>query len=505
MMTEPATLLPAAQESVWEKGFRGLRAAAVAWLLFVGVWSGPSWGATLAYPNGFVFVEIGLLLLLIVGIIGTDPIYGKAPKKGSVPIFPFRWPCLAVLALIVIAAVLRTVLLDIPFDSLRIWRSGEPILRGLLLYLAIAGQPEMGKVAWRSLLAGLGLLAAATIIQHFTGVTRWYPDFNTGWASGIEPVYGPRAQGLTSYINLTAAILAAALPVVVFPLLFNRDETDGTDGTDRISAVSRPVLIVGALVLFMALWYTNSRGPILALGVVTCLVLALISPRLGLLALLAAVSFLVGAWLPGAAWAIGVLAMAAALWWAARRRRLRLLLPVVIGLALAGGLGLADALILPAPMDFRVLGEGMGDHVRAYLYRQALGEIDNAPWQGIGDAALADRLILHGHPDLRPLPTTQQNAHNQFLQWAVAEGLPVALGYSLLLLWTVAWLWRAASSGEHLLAWSLLAAVLIFLATNLVEAHFWRIEGGGFYWMLLGVGAALMTPTGSNRFVSRSR
>lgn len=459
-----------------------LRGIFVGWLLFTGMWSGPFIGATLRYPNGMLFAEAALLLLLLL------------PGGRRLRDYPFLWPCLAALGIATVATLVRMWTRDVPFEWLSLWILGEPMLRGALIFLALAGQPKGDRLAWGAMLAGIGLLAAAVIIQHFTGVTRWYPDLDAGWVSGFRSVadYGawttPRAQGLTSYINLTAALLAAALPLWFLPA-----------ARGRLSPRwARTAVFISGLLVAAALWYTGARGPMLAIGVVACLLLACYSWPWGLSAVAALGLALTAAWPGKGPWALGALGVAGMLMIAARVWRLRHLTPLILALALVGGVQAIDAYVLDLPLGWRVADHGLADKARMRIYGHALTVIAGAPLWGVGDSEAAAQVVRTPYPRPIDLPHTQRNFHNQPLQWAAAHGIPAALALSLLVLGVTGWLWahglrlRRERTLAGILPLAIAGALAVFLLTNLPEAHFWRIEGGGFFWSLAAVGAAMV-------------
>jgi O-antigen ligase len=327
-----------------------------------------------------------------------------------------------------------------------------------------------------------------------THVTRWYPDLDAGWVSGYRPVpdtavWGvPRAQGLTSYINLTAALLAAALPLWFLPAARGREP----------GKVARLALLLGGAAVAAALWYTGARGPMLAAGVVACLLLSSFSLPWGVSAVTALGLALTAAWPGKGLWALSALGLAGLLALSAKRWRLRHLTPVILALALAGGVQVVDAYVLDLPLGWRVAEQGVMDKARLRIYGQALRTIADAPLWGVGDTEAAACVLRTPYPHPITLPRTQQNFHNQPLQWAAAQGVPAALALSLLVLWVTGWIWRralrrrTARTLAATLPLSLAGALTTFLLTNLVEAHFWRIEGAGFFWSVAGVAAALL-------------
>jgi hypothetical protein len=473
--------------------FNALRLVAVVWLLLVGLWSGPWLGASLVYPNGLLTVEIVLALLLI--------LLSLRGQVQPLRAYPFFIPGVAVLGLCAVSAACRifargTTLSD---ETMSLWQHGEPLLRGVLLYLAIAGQPRLARVAWYALLGGLALQAGAAVIQHFTNVTRWYANLDSGWVSGWHPVHvppvgsgpqpAPRVQGLTSYINLTAALLAASLPYWSVPLALNF----------LASRKVRALLFLGALATLAALWYTNSRGPMLAVFAVVLLVVIRL-PQWRIAGVLALAAFLAAVFpaLPG--WALMAFAGAIVLLMLARRWKFRYLLPIALAMGVGGGLLVVDAYAMHYQLGWRVSQQGGVDNARLTLYRDALYTAASSPWWGVGDRAVAERVIQL--PKLENLPVTQRNYHDQYLHWAAAEGFPVALALTCLVCWAVVLCWRQypAWQNPHARALGLATAMglTIFLLCNLVDAHFWRIEGGGFFWSLLGVTFATGTTASDN-------
>jgi O-antigen ligase len=370
------------------------------------------------------------------------------------------------------------------------------MLRGAILYLAIAGHPKYVRVAWFTALAGLCLQSSAAIVQHFTHVTRWYADLDRGWSGGWQPMMDPlskkstlippsRAQGLTSYINLTAAMLAAAIPFWGIPAVF---------GFTR-KRWPRVLLAAGGVATAAALWYTDARGPMCAVGVVIIVFAFLLSGRWRISILAATLVFMTAIVTHSKYIAMLVFAAACGLlalrhWW-----RSRYLLPIILALGFAGSVQLVDAYILHYQLAWRVTDTGLTDPSRLVLYRAAVKTVIGSPWCGIGDTAIASRVIhLPGQLGLQHLPRTQQNFHDQYLQWAASEGLLGALACTLLVCWAVFWCWRLFrnSADPVVRSFGLAAAsgLTIFLICNVVDAHFWRIEGGGFFWSLLAVTAA---------------
>jgi len=450
------------------------RTSAVVWLLLVGLWSGPVPGATLAYPNGFLFVETGLAIVLFL----------LALRGRVLPLrtYPFLWLCLVVLSLLIMALLVRAIFGGAVFEVSMPWKYGEPMARGLLLYLAIAGHPRVTRIAVAGMLLGMLLPAGASIIQHITGVSRWYADLDGGWASGIRMIAGNRAQGLTSYVNLTAAMLAASLPFFIALPAFRLPR----------SRWMRAGLLLGGAMTMAALWYTNSRGPIMALVLVCCLSLIRFSLRwaLGILAGVGGFLLIV---LPSTPWwALVGLIVAFPLGYFIWKRGARHLLPLAAGLAMAGGLLTVDAYVLHLPLAWRVATTGLADNARLDIYAEALRIIRENPWLGIGETAVGKRVITI--PALQSLPLTQRNAHNQYLQWTAAGGVPVGIGFTILALWSIVWCRRNApawsSSLAQALGWASAIGLATFLVANLADAFFWRIEGGGFFWSLLAVTAA---------------
>ena len=145
-------------------------------------------------------------------------------------------------------------------------------------------------------------------------------------------------------------------------------------------------------------------------------------------------------------------------------------------------------------LNWRISERGLDDHARVVIYTGALRTAASAPWWGIGDEAAAARVTHLPNPGLKYLPKTQQNFHDQYLHWAASQGIPVAIAFTLLVGWAVVWCWRNYSTWPDPLARALglaaAAGLTIFLLCNLVDAHFWRIEGGGFFWTLLAFTAA---------------
>jgi hypothetical protein len=456
----------------------------VCWLFLVGLWSGPGLGATLVYPNGLLAVEAALAIVLLLLMW----------RGRVVPLqqYPFLLPCLGVMALAALAALARVFARGEPFEALRLWQHGEPMLRGLLIYLALVGRPRLLRAAIGAAVVGFGLLAISCMVQHFTGVTRWYVALDRGWESGIQAMRDtPRGQGLTSYINLTAAMLATALPFWSVPSAM---------GAVARHPWARILLPAGGVATAAALLYTNARGPVLAVALVACVVVWHLRPRQRWSMMVATALFFAVTMLPGqmvapaslAALAIGGLCGI----YAWRGRHTRLILPA-LALMLVGGVQSIDAYVLHLPLGLRVIEQGVKDGARLALYEETLVQVTHAPLWGVGGHDLA-MALTQGPTAVRLgldlLPRTQWNAHNQVLQWAGAEGVPVALAFTMLVLGGVWWLWRQVHQShtrfQQILTLSTAIALTLFLVTNLAEAHFWRIEGGGLYWSLLALASA---------------
>lgn len=501
------------KESSWDSLLNILRWLAVGWLLLVGLWSAPSIGATLVYPNGMLLAECVLAIVLLLSAAHVHTVRLRR--------YPFFWGSVAVITLCALSALLRILSEGTTYDDelLRLWKNSEPLLRGLLLYLAILDDTRAISIAWVTALGGLLLQTAAALAQHVTHMTRWYADLDKGWATGWTPVRDsqvgaatspqlpPRVQGLTSYINMTAAMLAASISCWSIPAFLGVPA----------SRWGRVLLTIGALATVAALWYTNSRGPQLAVLLVMLVFAWRRSTRWGF-SLLAAILIFFLAILPATPWwsycesllfrhpvSNEALTLLHAKWWVltallfacllgffVQRWKLRYLIPLVCALGLGGGLLTLDVYVLNYQLTWRFSETGIEDNARILLYRDALQSILQRPLWGIGDEAVAQR-VTH-LPGLQQLPVTQQNYHDQYLHWAAAEGIPVALVFTWLLCWAVYWCWcrakRWTNPFSRALALATATGMTVFLLCNLTDAHFWRIEGGGFFWSLLAFTAA---------------
>ncbi len=472
--------MPTLRHTGLDRLLQTTRLVTVCWLLLVGLWSAPALGATLVYPNGMLAVE-GLLAVTLI-------LLARRGQVRPLRTYPLLLPCLGVLALSALASTARLLTLGTAFDTLRLWQHGEPMVRGLLLYLALTGQPRLTRVAWISTLAGLAALAATCVAQHAAGVSRWYPNLDQGWAGGWHPVADPRAQGLTSYTNLSAAMLAAAIACWWTPVALAWQ----SGSVSRRAFLHQGMLLLGGCVMVAALIYTNSRGPLLAALLAALFFCWQRSIRWGASATVAVGLFLLVMWLASPAWALLAVLLGAGIGFAVRRRRV--LFPVALALCLMGGIQLLDSDVLHLPLRSRMASSGISDSARWVIYRIGLRAIREAPCWGMGDAAVGQRVWTTPEYDLHDLPRNQRNAHNQYLHWAAAEGLPVALAFCLLLFGAVSRLWRGAwwrpDPFARAVGLSVAVALTIFLLANLTDAHFWRIEGGGFFWSLLAIGLA---------------
>lgn len=452
-----------------------LRLLALAWLLVVGLWSGPMPGATLAYPNGLLGVELLLAVILILRCWR-----GQGPAMRD---YPFLWPCLGIIAIWGIATGLRAAFRQTPCEWLPWWQVGEPMVRGLLLFLAVAGERRLLSFVWGCLLLGISLLTGATVAQHWTQTMRWYADPNIGWASGLARIPGPRAQGLTSYINLTSAMLAASLPAWWFACVRTRHR------------VQHGLLAAGGALTAAAVWYTGSRGPVLAVMLVA-LLLACPSTPWCISTLLGIAAFLLAVWFGIPWWALIVCILGIVLTCLAMHRRIRVLVPMALALCLAGGFQALDAYVLHLPLAWRVAQQGVGDNARLLLYRTAVEAINVSPWIGIGEEQYRQYLKTYPNPVIRGIWDIQRNAHNQPLHWMATQGVPAGIATVMLIMWVPWWIAaevrRCRDTGVRAFGLAMVGGLSILLITNLAEAHFWRIEGGGCFWTLAALAAAFL-------------
>ncbi|MEI7833374.1 MAG: hypothetical protein WCJ56_09265, partial [bacterium] len=357
-----------------DRGAEWLLTPLLVWLLLVGLWSGPSLGATLVYPNALLWFDGALALCLLwIGIRG---------KQNRLRDVYFLLPCFGILILCALATFARTLARGIEFDWLRLWIHGEPMLRGVLICLAVMGRPRLLRVGVVSALVGLALLALSGVIQHVTHVSRWYKDLDKGWATGFRPLQPLemttlRVQGLTSYINLTAAMLGAAFPLWIAPLLLRM----------KLSNYGKILLALGAIATAASLWYTDSRGPAIALIIVGIGLLWFRSVALGMVGTLT-LGLVITLTSPTAnlpLWALLTCVIAVVSGVIMWRYRLRWLWPLVIGLSLLGGLQAVDAYVLKFQLKgWRVTTQGVEDTARVKIYQLAFRDIKEAPFWGVG-------------------------------------------------------------------------------------------------------------------------
>lgn len=465
------------------------RLISVCWLLLVGLWSAPAFGAVLVYPNYLLQVEIFLALVLLL----------SWPQRKLLRLsrYPFLIPSIIVLIIGATAALLRVLLLHtaVSNELLHLAQHAEPLLRALLIFIALAGDKYLLRIAWYSALAGLMANALSSVIQHFTQVTRWYSDLDRGWRDGWSPYRGlpvgensphisPRTQGLTSYINTTAAMLAAGLPYFVVPII----KRVARKLPDRL------FFMTGALLTSAGLWYTNSRGPMLVLLLII-IILAMMLPWRWLLSLMvASIVLLATVALQSLRLALTEFVAAVLLSLVTLRRRWRYTWPVICALAIAGGLMSVDGYLLHFDLYSRMVEQGVGDRARIVLYSDAIKTTLSSPWIGVGEEQIAENIMHLPHSGLRALPRSQHNYHNTILHWSAAEGIPLALAMALFTIGAVVWCWRAFKRPLTPYSRSITLATTIgmsiYLISNMVDAHFWRMEGAGFFWSLLALTAA---------------
>jgi hypothetical protein len=476
----------------------------VCWLCFAGVWAAPASGATLVYPDGLVaadvLVAVALAILMLTG------------HARPVARYPFLWPCALVLGVSALSACARAMQPWGDPSWLRLWQDGEPMARGLLLFLAVSAYPRLLRVAFGAALLGLTVVAGAGIIQHLQGCSRWYVDLDGGWASGFKrEASTPRVQGLTSYINLTAAFMAGTAPMW-YALTAMR-------ATQRRWV--RGLCIAGAACAMLTLWYTSSRGPIFAIQVVALLLAWRLYPRARWHVLAALMAFtLVSRWsqiaelspplapLAALIGPVSLVALAAGVGFgiAGWRRDWRWI-PLAVALAFVGGTQSFDLYVLHQPIASR----DVMDPSRMAMYTEVARMVPLHPWTGVGDDVLGQYIVQHGRlieVKLNALPATQRNTHNQPLQWAAAQGVPVAVLYLALVIGVAYWLWRRSHGWPPGFPRAVVLAsavgLLGFLLCNFAEAHFWRMEGSGFFWTLAALGAAVAPPAANTGDPSES-
>lgn len=474
-----------------------VRMITVCWLLLVGLWSAPAFGALLVYPNYLLEVEILLAVVLILS--------GRQGCVLRLSRYPFLLPSIVVIIIAAVAAFFRITYLQtsISNETLHLAQHAEPLLRAMLIFFALAGDKDLLRMGWYSAMAGLLLNALASVIQHFTQVTRWFSDLDRGWRDGWSPYRGipegetgqhfsPRTQGLTSYINTTAAMLAAALPYWIVPII------------KRVIRKWPAYLffIAGTLLTTAGLWYTNSRGPMLAVLLVI-FVLAIMLHWRWLLALLAAnIVVLLTAAVQSMRLALAEFIAAVLLSLVALRYRWRYTWPLIAALAIAGGLMSIDGYLLHFDFNSRMVEQGVGDRARLVLYDDAIKTTLSSPWIGVGEEQIAENLLHLPYRGLRNLPRSQHNYHNTILHWSAAEGIPLALAMTIFTIGAIVWCWRAFRHALTPFSRSLTLAstigMTIYLLCNMVDAHFWRMEGAAFFWSLLALTAAAARSEGED-------
>ena len=245
--------------------------------------------------------------------------------------------------------------------------------RGMLLYLAIAGQPRFTRVAWVGLFAGISVLAAACIVQHCTVVTRWYADLDCGWAAACM-----RKRGRVARIDLLhqpdgpPSWLPHAL-LLLPPLLRRRADR-------RLRALAAPRRR-GDGCRSLVYRFTRSDGgaghcrlpvplaPVLALGMVCPAGLVSVYPG----------------WPARPLCALAALVTGCLLVYTAIKRNWRLLLALTLVRPSAGGLQVLDAYVLHFPLHWRVIDKGLSDIERVQLNREEPGTW-RAPAPGTAEA-----------------------------------------------------------------------------------------------------------------------
>lgn len=465
------------------------RMLSVCWLLLVGLWSAPAFGAELVYPNYLLQVEIFLAFVLLL-----CKFQGKVLRLTR---YPFLYPSIIVLIIATVAALLRVFLLrcNINQELFHLAQHGEPLLRASLIFFALAGDRSLLRIAWFSALFGLMLNALASVIQHFTQVARWYNDLDRGWRDGWSLYRGipagedvryfsPRTQGLTSYTNTTAAFFAASLPYWIMPVIMREKR--------RLSTYS--FFISGILLTSAGLCYTHSRGPLLALILVIFLLASFLPWRWSIALICANITLLLTIILPSVRLALGEFIAAVLLAVLAHLRRWKYTWPLICVLAIYGGIISIDGYLLHFNVNNRIVEQGVDDQSREILYINAIKTTLSSPWIGAGEERAGAHILHLPNAGLQELPRSKLNYHNSFLHWAAVEGIPLALAMTLFTIGAVVWCWRAFRRATTPFSRSLTLAttigMTIYLLCNLVDAHFWRMEGASFFWSLLALTAA---------------
>ena len=219
------------------------------------------------------------------------------------------------------------------------------------------------------LATGLCLITTYGIIQHFTAV-NWFRDAPVSVSGGLVRLSGNFSHPLT-YGNfiVTATLFALGYSIKRYT---------------QLTSLPRLIYIITSLTGLVAISLLNSRGPMLA-------------------------------------------AVAGLLFLALMARRIRYLLPVLIG-------GLLISIILsPGLVDvfserFEHDLESTDPASRLYIWRNTLKIIGDNPVFGVGPGNFADAYSQQAPPTTEPHRSTA-HAHSDYLNIAAVAGLPGLLAY----------------------------------------------------------------------------
>ena len=267
------------------------------------------------------------------------------------------------------------------------------------------------------LATGLCLITIYGIIQHFTSA-HWFRDDPVATAGGLVRLSGNFCHPLT-YGNF---IVTATLFVLGYL----------TRRYARLTTLPRLIYIIASLTGLVAISLLNSRGPMLA-AVASLLFLALLA------------------------------------------RRLRYLLPVLIGCLLIS-IWLSPGLVDVFSKRFARDLESTDPHSRLYIWNNAVDIISDNPVFGVGpgnfETAYVHQITTAPEPHY-----PMGHAHSDYLNIAAVAGLPGLLAY--LAVWILILKRflatsrnREATAPGPALAFGALVASVGFMVSSLTEATF---------------------------------
>jgi O-antigen ligase len=379
---------------------------------------------------------------------------GQFPFKRT----PFDLPLLAFL----LTAALGV---WVSYDSSAAWSKFWLIAGSILIFYALAGQPQSNLFAVYGGVGIVGLVVALSFMFD-TNLGNYQPDlglvqrFSQWWVS-IRPAW--RVEALPP--NISGGILAVLLPFPIISL---------SESFRKSRIISGLATLLPVLVMIVALFLSSSRG----------------------------------AWI-----AASVACLAAFVWFASRlflghlSRELRIFLVIgfVVTLAIIAGLFINSSGGLPGAMD-RMPGLPSGAS-RIDLIRDTISLSADFPFTGGGLSAfpgLYSKYILI-------IPYLYfEYSHNLYLDVYLEQGLLGGLALIVVLLGSLLFVITRLQkireiNSEALLHLAVLAGLIVLMVHGLVDDALYGMRGTSLLFLIPGISVALGYPATSNRMVEGNR